>query len=584
MPERRLAERHVPALWVDALVVLILCAIIAGVVGLARRWVAPLQPAFDIDLSPWALPRYALYSLERGFAAYALSLVFTLIYGTVAAYNPRAERIMIPLLDILQGIPVLGFLPGLVLGMVALFPRSTVGLELACVVMIFTGQVWNMTFSFYGSLRALPADLREVAQVQRFGWWTRFRTLEVPAATIGLVWNSMMSMAGGWFFLTVTEAFTLGNHDFRLPGIGSYMSVAIDRGDVTAMLSAIVAMVIMIVAVDQLVWRPIIVWAEKFKIEESGAATVSQSWVLDLLRRSRMTAWLRDMIRPRTKTRLRTRGAAGPRTPAGAGGTARGAAAAVVLPPGAMLAVATWSITVVFAGLTIWGVIHLAGLLCQVTARQWLTIVHSLVLTFLRTSAAVCIGAAWAVPAGIRIGLSPRLSRIFQPVIQVVAAFPAPMLFPLVTAAFLALGVRFSWGCVALMLLGAQWYLLFNVLAGAMAIPQDLRETVDVYRLRGFAAWRTLYLPSVFPQLVTGLITAAGGAWNASIVSEYLRYKDRTLVAPGLGALITEATAQADFPLLAASVLTMALTLAVLNRMVWKRLYHLADTRYSLNR
>ena len=584
MPERRLAERHVPALWVDALVVLILCAIIAGVVGLARRWVAPLQPAFDIDLSPWALPRYALYSLERGFAAYALSLVFTLIYGTVAAYNPRAERIMIPLLDILQGIPVLGFLPGLVLGMVALFPRSTVGLELACVVMIFTGQVWNMTFSFYGSLRAIPADLREVAQVHRFGWWTRFRTLEVPAATIGLVWNSMMSMAGGWFFLTVTEAFTLGNHDFRLPGIGSYMSVAIDRGDVTAMLSAIVAMVIMIVAVDQLVWRPIIVWAEKFKIEESGAATVSQSWVLDLLRRSRMTAWLRDMIRPRTKTRLRTRGAAGPRTPAGAGGTARGAAAAVVLPPGAMLAVATWSITVVFAGLTIWGVIHLAGLLCQVTARQWLTIVHSLVLTFLRTSAAVCIGAAWAVPAGIRIGLSPRLSRIFQPVIQVVAAFPAPMLFPLVTAAFLALGVRFSWGCVALMLLGAQWYLLFNVLAGAMAIPQDLRETVDVYRLRGFAAWRTLYLPSVFPQLVTGLITAAGGAWNASIVSEYLRYKDRTLVAPGLGALITQATAQADFPLLAASVLTMALTLAVLNRMVWKRLYHLADTRYSLNR
>ncbi|MBP1685759.1 MAG: transporter, inner rane subunit [Deltaproteobacteria bacterium] len=584
MPERRLAERHVPALWVDALVVLILCAIIAGVVGLARRWVAPLQPAFDIDLSPWALPRYALYSLERGFAAYALSLVFTLIYGTVAAYNPRAERIMIPLLDILQGIPVLGFLPGLVLGMVALFPRSTVGLELACVVMIFTGQVWNMTFSFYGSLRAIPADLREVAQVHRFGWWTRFRTLEVPAATIGLVWNSMMSMAGGWFFLTVTEAFTLGNHDFRLPGIGSYMSVAIDRGDVTAMLSAIVAMVIMIVAVDQLVWRPIIVWAEKFKIEESGAATVSQSWVLDLLRRSRMTAWLRDMIRPRTKTRLRTRGAAGPRTPAGAGGTARGAAAAVVLPPGAMLAVATWSITVVFAGLTMWGVIHLAGLLCQVTARQWLTIVHSLVLTFLRTSAAVCIGAAWAVPAGIRIGLSPRLSRIFQPVIQVVAAFPAPMLFPLVTAAFLALGVRFSWGCVALMLLGAQWYLLFNVLAGAMAIPQDLRETVDVYRLRGFAAWRTLYLPSVFPQLVTGLITAAGGAWNASIVSEYLRYKDRTLVAPGLGALITQATAQADFPLLAASVLIMALTLAGLNRMVWKRLYHLADTRYSLNR
>ncbi|HEX7407753.1 MAG TPA: ABC transporter permease subunit [Candidatus Binatia bacterium] len=583
--------RRPGALWVDALMVLVLCAIVAGVVGLARRWTAPLNPTIEIDLSPWALPRYTLFSLERGCAAYALSLVFTLIYGTVAAYSRRAERVMIPLLDILQGIPVLGFLPGLVLGMVALFPRSNFGLELACIVMIFTGQAWNMTFSFYGSLRAIPTDLREVARVHRFGWWKRFRTLEVPSAAIGLVWNSMMSMAGGWFFLTVTEAFTLGDHDFRLPGIGSYMSVAIDHGDVPAMLFAIVAMVTMIVAIDQLVWRPVIAWSQKFKIEETEAATVPASWVLSLLRRSRLVSGLQEMataalaaLRRHALSHTVAQHAAPLQT------SHRNVGAQPAAPVRAprlgplLLAITGWTVALLFVLLTVWGAAHLVGMLRHVTLRQWITIVQALGLTFLRTSAAVLIGAAWAVPAGIWIGLSPRLSRIFQPVIQVVAAFPAPMLFPLVTAAFLALGIGFSWGCVALMLLGAQWYILFNVLAGAMTIPQDLRETVDVYRLRGFAAWRTLYLPSVFPQLVTGLITAAGGAWNASIVSEYLRYKQRTLIAPGLGSLITEATAAADFPLLAASVLTMAITLATLNRVVWKRLYRLADTRFSLNR
>ena len=287
-------ERQPSTWWVDALILVGLAAIMAGVVGLARRWTAPLRPTVDIDLSLSALPAYTLFSLSRGLAAYVLSLTFTLVYGTVAAHHRTAERVMIPVLDILQGIPVLGFLPGLVLGMVALFPHSNVGLELACVVMIFTGQVWNMTFSFYGSLRAIPTELREAARVYRFGWWKQFRTLEVPAAMIGLVWNSMMSMAGGWFFLTVNEAFTLGNHDFRLPGIGSYMSVAIDRGDVRAMAAAALAMIVMIVAVDQLLWRPALAWAQKFKLEESEATDITTSWILDLLRRSRVVTWVED--------------------------------------------------------------------------------------------------------------------------------------------------------------------------------------------------------------------------------------------------------------------------------------------------
>src|SRR5262250_522930 len=287
--------RSTPAAWwVDGLIVAGLSALIAGIVALARRWTAPMMPAVDIDLSLWVLPKYTLLSLSRGVAAYVLSLAFTLIYGSVAAHHRTAERVMIPVLDILQGIPVLGFLPGLVLGMVALFPHSNVGLELACVLMIFTGQVWNMTFSFYGSLHAIPAELRDAARVYRFDWWKRFRTLEVPSAMIGLVWNSMMSMAGGWFFLTVNEAFTLGDHDFRLPGVGSYMSVAIDHWDITAMLAATVAMVVMIVGVDQLVWRPALAWAQKFKLEESEASEMATSWVLDFLRRSRAIPWLEE--------------------------------------------------------------------------------------------------------------------------------------------------------------------------------------------------------------------------------------------------------------------------------------------------
>src|SRR5262249_43881073 len=260
--------------------------LLAGMVALAQRWNAPIREAVTIDLDPKALPGYTLLSLSRGFAAYLLSLVFTLVYGTIAAHSRRAEKIMIPLLDIGQGIPVLGFLPGLVLGMVALFPHTNIGLELACILMIFTGQVWNMVFSFYGSLRAVPTELKEVSRLHRFGWWKSFRVVEVSSAVIGLVWNSMMSMAGGWFFLTVNEAFTLGDRDFRLPGVGSYMAVAIEKGDARAMTWAILAMAAMILAVDQLLWKPLVAWSQRFRLEDVSGAEPPRSWVLDLLRRS----------------------------------------------------------------------------------------------------------------------------------------------------------------------------------------------------------------------------------------------------------------------------------------------------------
>ncbi len=559
------------AWWVDLLVLVGLGALVAGVVALARRWTAPLLPAVDIDLSLWSLPKYTLLSLARGFVAYGLSLAFTLTYGSIAAHHRTAERVMIPMLDILQGIPVLGFLPGVVLGMVALFPHSNIGLELACIVMIFTGQVWNMTFSFYASLHAVPLELREAALVYRFGWWKRFRTLEVPSAMIGLVWNSMMSMAGGWFFLTVTESFTLGDHDFRLPGIGAYMSVAINQGDVRGMIAAAASMIVMIVVVDQLIWRPALAWAQKFKLEETEATETPKSWMLEFLRRSHAIPWLEEtagrlfaQLEGRRSRSSNTAGRALDRVPAA---TLVGAAVGLG-----------------FAVLAVWGAFHLLTLLASLQRAEWLRLGGALGLTFLRTVAALILGALWTVPVGIWIGLSPRRMRVMQPIVQVAAAFPAPMIFPLVTLAILAAGIDFSWGCTALMLLGSQWYILFNVLAGAGAMPHDLREVAAVYGLGRFARWRTLYLPAVFPFLVTGLVTAAGGAWNTSIVAEYVRYRNQTLIAPGLGSLITTATDDANFPLLAAGVIAMALAIVLVNRTFWRRVYRFADERFSLNR
>ena len=556
---------------VDLVLACVLFALIAGVVTLAQRWKAPIREAVVIDLDPRALPGYTLLSLSRGFAAYLLSLVFTLVYGTVAAHSRRAEKVMVPLLDIGQGIPVLGFLPGLVLGMVALFPRTNVGLELACILMIFTGQVWNMVFSFYGSLRAVPQELKEVARIHRFGWLKTFGTVEVSAAVIGLVWNSMMSMAGGWFFLTVNEAFTLGNRDFRLPGVGSYMAVAIEKGDKRAMIWAVVAMSLMIIAVDQLLWKPLVAWSQRFRLEEIAGAEAPRSWVLNLVRRSWIAKRLRRASPATASLPVPT---SSPPSPASGGRSdstrIRAAILGIVGLAGGLAAIA--------------GAWRLVALLSRVPAPEWSLLARALGATFLRTFGALALAAVWCVPAGILIGRSPTWSRRLQPVAQLVASFPAPMLFPLVTGLLLALRVPFSIVAAALMLLGAQWYILFNVLAGATAIPHDLEEASETYAVRGLDRWRKLFLPSIFPYLVTGLITAAGGAWNASIVAEILTYRGRTFEAFGLGSLITRATQEANFPLLAAGVLTMSAALIVINRSVWRPLYRLAESRYALNR
>jgi NitT/TauT family transport system permease protein len=573
---------------VDLLVLAAVASLAAALFAYAGQVAAVYHERTVIDLSFWSLPKYTFFSLCRGVAAYVLSLLFTLVYGTLAAHNRQAERVMLPVLDVLQAIPVLGFLPGLVLAMVALFPTREVGLEVACVVMIFTGQAWNMVFSFHGSLRGIPQPLRDVAAVQRLGGWKTFRLLEVPAATIGLVWNSMMSMAGGWFFLTVNEAFTLGNKDFRLPGIGSYMSEAIGQGNAPAMLMAVLAMVVMIVVVDQVFWRPVVVWSRKYKLEDSAGEDEPRSWVLSLLRRSRLLGLLR-----RRRSERGTAVVVAPTPSAGDANAARPAMPvrfALGSHLGAIVSVAfRWIALALLAAGVAWGGWTLARLLVGLPLRDpgrgddWLHVVLALLASFLRTTAAVAIGAAWALPAGILIGLSAKWSRRLQPVIQVVASFPAPMLFPLVTLLMVALRVPFTAGCVALMILGAQWYILFNVIAGATAIPAELKEVARVYRMGRWQTWTKLYVPGVFPYLVTGLVTAAGGAWNASIVSEFIQLPGRpTFVAFGLGSMINRATAAGNFNLLCAAVVTMAAFVVTVNRLVWKRLYRLAEGRYSL--
>ncbi|MDP9151500.1 MAG: ABC transporter permease subunit [Myxococcota bacterium] len=565
----RVPRRYGP---VDLVLALTLVAFVFGVLRLGEEWTAPARATVEIDLSPWALPRYTLYSLSRGLIAYVFSLGFSLVYGFWAAKSELAARVLVPALDVLQSIPVLGFMPGLVLALVAAFPRSNVGLELAAVIMIFTGQAWNMTFSFYYSLRSVPQDQREVATAYRFSWWERLRWVELPFSTIGLVWNSMMSMAGGWFFLMINEAFVLGDKDFRLPGLGSYMSVAVARGDGVAMLAAIAAMASMIILLDQVLWRPVVVWAEKFRVEEGGQGIASRSWVLDLLRKSRVLGGIDRFVRSVTR---RSFAAAPP-------GARR--ASPVAPKPAAMNHVLS---SALFAALLValsYGGFRLVLTLRLVHPMDWLRLGGAGLLTLGRVVVSTAIGTLWAVPAGLAIGLSPRLSRWLQPVVQVLASFPAPMLFPVVVLALLSAHVSLGWGSIVLMLLGTQWYILFNVIAGASAIPSDLREAARSYRLGGWQRFRVLYLPAVFPHLVTGWVTAAGGAWNASIVSEFVTIKDQMLVAPGLGARISQAASAANFPLLASSVFVMSLLVVTFNRVVWRRLHDLAQSRFSLDK
>ncbi len=615
------------ARWVDVLIVIVVVAAAYGIIVAASRWVAPLTPAAQIDLSPRSLPLYAGLSTLRMALAYLLSLAFSLVYARIAAGHRAAERVMIPLLDILQSIPILSFLPGVVLALVALFPHSNIGLELAAILLIFTSQAWNMAFSFYHSLLVIPKELREAASIFHLNAWRRFMRLELPFGTIPLIWNSMMSWAGGWFFLMAAEQFTLGaGRSFQLPGLGSYLQTAANAGNVGALLLGLLTLITVIVLLDQFLWRPLIAWADRFKVEQTASGQAPRSFVLRALRRSALVDWASSRIfQPASEALDRGLSRLLP-APAGApmrmalgstqpessppapsprvlparptmvhtdthtedtptdihGATPRRAGRFPGRVPPLSRLIGGVVVGLLLVGCLL-GTLGAIRLLAQVPPQDWGTVALSTAATLLRTTAALVIGVAWTVPVGVAIGLNPRLAERAQPLVQVVASIPATALFPALLLILLRLPGGLNVAAVGLMLLGTQWYVLFNVIAGAMAIPSDLREATAIYKLHGWLRWRTLILPAIFPYLVTGMITATGGAWNASIVSEYVTFHGQTHSVVGLGALIASSANGANFALLLAATLAMAAVVVALNRLVWRRLYRVAEQRFHLD-
>jgi NitT/TauT family transport system permease protein len=558
--------------WVDALMLCVVAAVAYGIMRAAAEWRAPLSPNVRVSLSARLLPYYAGLSTLRMAIAYVLSLTFSIAYARIAAGSHAAERLMLPLLDILQSIPILSFMPGVVLGLAALFPGRTLGLEIAAIILIFTSQAWNLAFSFHQSLLTIPRELSEAAAVYRLGFWRRFTRLELPFGAISLIANSMMSWAGGWFFLMASEQFTLGSSNLRLPGLGSYLAAAADAGDTRALVLGLATLILVIVILDQLIWRPLVAWSDRFKIEQSGG-DAPQSRLLDALRGSAMLELVSSRVtRPLARTLDRTLGSAA-RTHPRARDKRRGVRSRLT----------RWVPTAALLALGVWGAVATFGALAGLARSEWRLIAVSAAATFLRTSIAFVLAAAWTIPAGVAIGMTPRWAKRAQPLVQITASVPATALFPVLLLALLALPGGLNIAAVALMLLGTQWYLLFNVIAGAMAIPSDLREVAATYRITGWRRWKTLILPAIFPYLVTGMITATGGAWNASIISEYVTFAGRKESTTGLGALIAQAAERSDFRLLLAATLVMAAIVIATNRLGWRRLYALAEARYRLD-
>ncbi|WAS04423.1 ABC transporter permease subunit [Gloeomargaritales cyanobacterium VI4D9] len=565
--------RRLPFSLADVAVILgtlVLLAVIARVgVGTLDVFHPPVNVP-RIDLDPRNLPYYAGRSTLRMFVALFFSTIFTLAYGYIAANSRRAERVMIPLLDILQSVPVLGFLAITVTGFIALFPGSMLGLEAASVFAIFTSQVWNMTFSFYQSLRTVPQELHEAATLYQLSRWQRFVKLEVPSAMIGLLWNGMMSFGGGWFFVAASETISVLNQEYTLPGLGSYVAGAIAAENLPALGWALVTMAVVIVLVDQLFWRPLIAWADKFRMEQSASAEAPESWVYDLIQAARLPRLLGQVFLPVREgvnqflSRL-TRMVPPPEiAPEVNPQQDRIYNSILLVLIGVLLA---WGLHFVLTtvGLAEVGVVFGLGLL---------TLGRVLILLAVAT-------VIWT-PIGVAIGFQPRLARLLQPVVQFLASFPANFVFPFATLFFIRTGISLDWGSILLMALGSQWYILFNSIAGAQSIPTDLREMCADVGLTGWQRWRKLIIPGIFSAWVTGGVTASGGAWNASIVSEVVSWGDRTLKATGLGAYITEATAQGDWARITLGIGMMSLFVVGLNRVFWRRLYALAESKYHL--
>ena len=570
-------DQHRPRFtWIDGLVLLVLFGLLWSAMHFGRGMLVAFDPAGvpELDFSTSQIPYYAGRTLLRMWIAFAFSLFFAISLGYLAAKSLSARAVILPALDVLQSVPVLGFLSATVVGFMALFPGSLLGVECAAIFAIFTGQVWNMAFGFYHSMVTIPTDMQEAASTYGLSRWQRFRTVELPASAHSLIWNSMMSFGGGWFFVAQSEAISVMNKDIKLPGLGSYMAMAIEKGDNHAALMAVIAMLVLILVSDQLVWRPLLAWADKFKMELTESGLSPTSWVYKLLRGTYVFTWLTLRVwQPLEDALDRTLWRFKPRT-----GRAR-------------RSTVNWPLRIAGIALACWlGYEVIRGVLAAISALHGALTVASFghivwlgFLTLLRVLAMTVLATLVWTPIGVWIGFHPKVARFAQPLAQIGASFPVNMTFPLIVGLFVATNTSMNWGSILLIAMGTQWYILFNVIAGAMAIPNDLKEVARIYGLRNWQLWRTLILPAIFPFWVTGACTAAGGAWNASIVAELATWGDTTLKADGLGAYIAEVTKSGNTPLIIASIGVMSLFVVLMNKLLWRRLYAYAERRFRLD-
>jgi NitT/TauT family transport system permease protein len=538
----------------------------------ARETLAPLSTLKEpvVSLDPLNLPEYALRTTLRMLAAMGASLLFTFTYATLAAKSRRAELVLIPILDILQSVPVLGYISFTVVFFMSLFPGRVAGAEAAAIFAIFTSQAWNMAFSFYQSLRTVPRDLEEATQNFRFSAWQRFWRLEVPFAMPGLIWNMMMSMSGGWFFVVASEAITVGDTTITLPGIGAYLAEATDQKNLAAVGWVVLTMVVVIILYDQLMFRPLVAWADKFRFEQTGAQVAPSSWFLDLLERSRLMRTLGKPAGMMLSTLARQRFA-----------PPRVRAISIREVPSTVVDAIWFAIVAAAAIFAAWKVI--AFVASGVSWGEVLTVFKLGLFTLTRVVLLIAIASLIWVPIGVEVGLRPRLAEKIQPLAQFLAAFPANLLFPVFVVLIVNFHLNPNIWLSGLIILGTQWYILFNVIAGATAYPTDFREAATNFRIRGWQWWRAVMLPGIFPYFVTGAITASGGAWNASIVAEAVSWGNTKLTAQGLGAYIADNTAAGNYPKIVLGIAIMSLFVTLFNRFLWRPLYRYAENRLRLD-
>jgi NitT/TauT family transport system permease protein len=561
---------RLPNLW-DAAAFLCVIGLLVAVGHVAQGTMTRIDApgATEVTLDPLKLPEYALRTTARMFAALAASLLFTFTYGTAAAKSRRAALVLVPVLDVLQSVPILGFLTFTVVFFMNLFPGQVMGLELAAIFAIFTSQAWNMAFSMYQSLKTVPADLQEASVSFHLTSWQRFWKLEVPFATPGLVWNTMMSMSGGWFFVVASEAVSVGNNTWKLPGIGSYVALALEKQNIVAVFWAILAMLVVILLYDQLLFRPLVAWSAKFRFETTAGATASDPWMLRLMRRTRLLKFIGGLIGDAA---------------AFVGGlrlsfTGRVRSATSAQP--SRVVDALWiAVLVVILVLAIWRVVTFAARFLSLSDVE--VAVGLGLITLLRVVVLMILASLIWVPIGVWLGLRPVWARRAQPIAQFLAAFPANLLFPPFVVFIVYFHLSPDIWLTPLMVLGTQWYILFNVVAGAAAFPGDLKEAAANFRIGGFLWWRKVIIPGIFPYYVTGAITASGGSWNAAIVAEVASWGNTKLQAHGLGAYIADATDKGDMARVVLGVVVMSAFVVLFNRLLWRPMYSYAQRRLTL--